>query len=140
MNSFLGFFFRGSFYSFQQLFYQRFSFIVIGLFVVLTILAFWALPRLNELATKIQEEGGKAPLRSHVILLASGASWFKIFYFFVAAGCVAAIVMSLSGQIDRLLPLLSPLLLLVSLAAVGGTIYVFAVPLFSLVESSELIP
>lgn len=113
---------------------KRFILTVLGLFVVLTVLAFWALPRLNEVATQVQAEGGKAPLRSHVALLSWAASWFKIIYTFVAIGCAAAVCLALTGQIDRLLPFLSPVLLVAAVAAVGFTVYVFAMPLFSLVQ------
>ena len=51
-----------------------------------------------------------------------------------------AILMAMIGKIDSLLPVLSPVLLFATVAAVAGTIYVFAMPLFSLVESNELIP
>ena len=115
----------------------RFILTVIGFFVVLTVLVFLALPRLHEL---IQEEGGKAPLRDHVALLSEGASMFKIFFIFIAAGCGGAIFMALTGKIDSLLSVLSPILLFATIAAVAGTIYVFAMPLFSLVESNQLIP
>ena len=118
----------------------RFILTVIGFFVVLSVLVFFALPRLHELTSKIQAEGGKAPLRDHVAMLSEGASMFKIFFIFIAAGCGGAVFMALIGKIDSLLPMLSPVLLFATIAAVAGTIYVFSMPLFSLVESNPLIP
>ncbi len=113
---------------------RRFVLLVLGVFVVFTILSFWALPHLQAVAREVQKEGGGAPLRSHVALLVGLAVWFRVLWFAIAAGCGVAIVLVLIGQLDNFLPFLNFVVSLAGLAAVAFTIYVFFVPFQALLR------
>lgn len=113
---------------------RRFIFSLLTVFAILTVLAWWGLPRLSQLAAEVAQQGGGAPLPAHVKIIAWLGSWFRIFWVMIAIGCAAALVIALTGKIDTLLPLLSGILLVAGFAAVGFTIYVFYLPTLSLLR------
>lgn len=114
----------------------RFVGLTVAVFLVLTALSFWALPRLQDAAAAVQKEGGGAPLKGHIATLVWLAGVFRVAWYGIAMGCGAAILYALTGHMDGLLPVLSGLLLAVGLGAVAFTAWVFFVPFMSLLKQA----
>ena len=116
---------------------RTFAFRVVLIFLILSVLAWWALPRL---AAQYEQVGGmhvkKSPPKVPVTigLLANCAGIFKALWAAIGIGSLAAIVLGFSGKIDTLVPMLNLGLLLVGVAAVSVTIYVFYAPALILIE------
>jgi hypothetical protein len=119
---------------------SRFAVRVIIVFAVLSILAWWALPRLEQQHRIL--EGTRIPGRTisapappaAVALLAKSAGFFKVFWVGVAAGCGIAVLLGFTGKIDTLLPVFNLVLLLAGAGAVALTIYVFYAPTLLLIK------
>ena len=119
---------------------KHFAMRVLVIFAVLSILAWWALPRLETNHTEIVRSlvqkkkdptsGASLPIR----LLAEGAGLFKVFWVAVAIGCGVGVLLAFTGKIDTLLPVLNIGVLLVGVAAVALTIYVFYAPTLLMLE------
>jgi hypothetical protein len=116
---------------------RTFAFRVVLVFLILSVLAWWALPRL---AAQYEQVGGmhvkKSPPKVPVTIgfLATFSGIFKALWAAIGIGSAAAIVLGFTGKIDTLVPILNLGLLLVGVAAVGLTIYVFYAPALILIE------
>jgi hypothetical protein len=117
---------------------KRFSVRVVLVFAILSVLAWWALPRLEDQVARVTSLHSKRmPERNipgAVHLLASSAGLFKAFWGVIALGCAAAIILALAGKIDTLLPVLNIGVLLMGAAAIGLTFYVFYAPTLLVLE------
>jgi len=119
---------------------RRFAVRVVLVFAVLSILAWWALPRLEARHNVL--EGVRLPGRTvgapaaptAVTLLAKSAGVFKVFWVAIAAGCGIAMLLGFTGKIDNLVPVLNLVLLLVGAGAAALTIYVFYAPTLLLIK------
>jgi hypothetical protein len=118
---------------------KRFAARVVLVFSILSILAWWALPRLEEQHRQVKAQGlakrvpGEVPTR--VGLLVGMAGWFKVLWGAIAIGCAAAILLALTGKIDTLVPVLNMAVLLVGAGALGLTFYVFYAPTLLVLEA-----
>jgi len=120
---------------------RRFAVRVVIIFAVLSILAWWALPRLE--AQHRVLEGVRLPGRNvrapapptAVTLLAKSAGIFKVFWVGIAVGCGIAILLAFTGKIDGLVPVFNLALLIAGAGAVALTIYVFYAPTLLLIKS-----
>jgi len=119
---------------------KRFAARVALVFAILSILAWWALPRL-EARHKMLEgvrvagrtiKADEAP--TAVKLLAKSAGFFQVFWTAIAIACAVAVVLGFTGKIDTLMPVLNLVVLLVGAAAVGLTFYVFYAPTLLLIN------
>ena len=113
---------------------KKFALRVVLVFVILSILAWWALPNLTARAEQVAKVSRKATLPGHVQTLLWLAGWFKAIWVALAIGCGAAIVLAFTGKIDTLVPVLSMVVLLVGAGALGLTFYVFYAPTLILLE------
>lgn len=111
-------------------------------FGVLSVLAWWALPRLEERhavleKARISIRSGQKPKEAPLVvrLLAASSGAFKVFWAAIAIGCGAAVLLGFTGKIDTLIPLLNFALLLVGAAALGATFYVFYAPTLLILDS-----
>ncbi len=111
-------------------------------FGVLSVLAWWALPRLEERhavleKARISIRAGQKPKEAPLVvrLLAASAGAFKVFWVGIAIGCGAAVLLGFTGKIDTLIPTLKFVLLLVGAAALGATFYVFYAPTLLILDS-----
>jgi hypothetical protein len=119
---------------------KMFALRVLLVFAILSVLAWWALPRLEAqhgeltrvLATKKKGSPWTEPLSVRFLL--SLAGWFKALWVAIGIGCAAAILLGFTGKIDSLLIVLNIAALLVGVGAVGLTIYVFYAPTLLLIE------
>ena len=108
---------------------RKFAFRVVLVFLILSVLAWWALPRLAaqyEQAVNLQVKKNPPKLPVTIGLLANVAGIFKALWAAILIGSVVAIGLGFTGKIDTLVPVLNVGLLLVGVAAVGLTIYVFS--------------
>ncbi len=105
-------------------------------FLVLSILAWWALPRLLATAEEVNRAvGGKgSALPGPVALLVWAAGWFKALWAVIGLGCAGAVLLALTGKIDTLLHVMNMAVLLVGVAAVALTFYVFYAPVLIAIE------
>jgi len=108
-------------------------------FLILSVLSWWALPRLTGqynqvLNLHLRKGPPKTPVS--VDLLVSLAGIFKGLWAVIGIGSVAAILLGFTGKIDTFVPILNLGLLLVGVAAVGLTIYVFYAPALLLIEGT----
>jgi hypothetical protein len=117
---------------------KRFALRVLLVFGILSVLAWWALPRLEEQVTQVavlkakKMPSGAVPWA--VGLLASSAGLFKGFWVAIAIGCGAAIVLAMTGKVDTLLPVFNIGVLLVGAGAIALTFYVFYAPTLIVLE------
>ena len=119
---------------------KKFAARVVLVFAILSILAWWALPRLEEthgkmtqaLVTKKSSHPWTEPLSIRFLMGLAG--WFKALWVAIGIGCAAAIVVAFTGKVDTLLPVFNIAALLVGMGAVGLTIYVFYAPTLILLE------
>ncbi len=105
---------------------KRFLGLVLLLLALCTILAFLALASTaGRLA--VRNIGGveELPFSSKTIVWL--ASWFRVFWVVIAAGCGAAILLALAGKIDSLVPALNIVLFLANLAALAFLLYILFV-------------
>jgi len=120
---------------------RRFAVRAVIVFAVLSILAWWALPRLESQhkileSVRIPGRNVTAPAApAAVTLLAKSAGVFKVFWVGIAAGCAIAVLLGFTGKIDTLLPVFNLVLLLAGAGAVALTIYVFYAPTLLLIKS-----
>src|SRR5262245_61970483 len=85
---------------------KRFAIRTVLVFAILSILAWWALPRLEERHRML--EGVRIAARTvkasdaptAVTLLAKSAGFFKIFWTAIAIACGVAVVLAFTGKID----------------------------------------
>jgi hypothetical protein len=118
---------------------RTFAFRVVLVFLILSVLAWWALPRLSAQvdqvsALHLKRSAPKVPVA--VGLLSSLAGAFKALWAVIGIGAAAAILLGFTGKIDTLVPVLNLALLVVGVAAVGLTIYVFYAPALMLIEGA----
>jgi hypothetical protein len=117
---------------------RRLQFICrVGLvFLVLSVLAWWALPRLLAAAEEVNRAtaGTGAPVPASVSILVWAAGWFKAFWAVIGLGCAGAVALALTGKMDTLLRVLNIAVLLVGLAAVAMTFYVFYAPVLVAID------
>jgi hypothetical protein len=119
---------------------RRFAVRVVIIFGVLSILAWWALPRLesqHKVLENVRLPGRNVSAPSApaaVTLLAKSAGVFKVFWVAIAAGCAIAVLLGFTGKIDNLLPVFNLSLLLAGAGAVALTIYVFYAPTLLLIK------
>jgi len=119
---------------------RRFALRVALVFAVLSILAWWALPRLEAQHRTVQEirlpgRAVAAPAAPIVVkLLAKSSGLFKLFWVGIAVGCGLAVGLAFTGKIDNLVPIANLVLLLVGAGAVALTIYVFYAPTLLLIK------
>ena len=116
---------------------RKFASRVVMVFLILSVLAWWALPRLaaqyeQVLSMHVKSIPPKLPVT--IELLASIAGIFKALWAAIGIGSATAIVLGFTGKIDTLVPIFNLGLLLVGVAAVGVTIYVFYAPALILIE------
>jgi hypothetical protein len=109
-------------------------------FGILSVLAWWALPRLEERKAVfenarrlIQKESPEAPLPVKVLVHSAGV--FKVFWGGIAIGCGAAVLLAFTGKIDTFVPMLNLAVLLVGAAALALTFYVFYAPALLALEA-----
>ncbi len=114
---------------------KRFILALIGLFLVLTVLAFVALPFLEKEAVKASVEKG-VRLKSHVGTLADLAGFFQVFWVFIAIGCGVMILLALTGRLDPIVRLMTGIMILAGVGAVAFTGYIFYLPLVSMVQKA----
>jgi len=120
---------------------KHFALRVLLVFGILSVLAWWALPRLEtqhleitrSLVMKKKDPASGAP--TTVRILAESAGIFKAFWVVIAIGCGAAVVIALTGKIDTLLPVFNIGVLLVGAGAIALTFYVFYAPTLLVLES-----
>jgi hypothetical protein len=112
---------------------KRFAVRVVIVFGILSVLAWWALPRLEERKAVFEKArllvkagAPEAPLPIRVLALSAGV--FKVFWAGIAIGCGAAVLLGFTGKFDPLLPTLNVLLLLLAAAAIALTLYAFYAP------------
>ena len=113
---------------------RKFAMRVAVVFLILSILAWWALPRLetqhqvfsHALAQKKAPKTTAAP--GVVSMLAGMAGVFKGFWVAIAIGCGAAVALAFTGKIDSLIPVLNIAVLLLGAGGVALTFYVFYAP------------
>ncbi len=116
---------------------KKFAMRVLLVFGILSVLAWWALPRLSEEHDKVIKMASKKnpPKVPGVIsLLATGSGLFKAFWVAIAIGCAAAVVLAFTGKIDTLVPVLNIAVLLVGAGAIALTFYVFYAPTLMMIE------
>jgi len=116
---------------------RMFAYRVVLVFLILSVLAWWALPRLAaqyEQVVALHAKKSPPMLPVTIGLLAKCAGIFKALWAAIGLGSVAVIVLGFTGKIDSLVPMLNLGLLLVGVAAVGVTIYVFYAPALILIE------
>jgi hypothetical protein len=117
---------------------KRFALRVLLVFGILSVLAWWALPRLEEQVAQVaalkakKMPSGGVPWA--VGLLAQSAGLFKGFWVAIAIGCGAAIVLAMTGKVDTLLPVFNIGVLLVGAGAIALTFYVFYAPTLIVLE------
>ena len=104
-------------------------------FGILSILAWWALPRLEERKAvfetarlRARSNAPGAPLPVRILALSTGV--FKVFWAGIAIGCGAAVLLAFTGKIDTLLPAVNFIVLVIGAAALALTFYVFYAPAF----------
>jgi hypothetical protein len=112
---------------------KRFALRVALVFGVLSVLAWWALPRLQERHAELEKlrfRAAKAPPPAPKVvrLLAASATAFKVFWVAIAIGCAAGVALGFTGKIDTLIPVLNLVLSLAAAAALAATFYVFYAP------------
>ena len=116
---------------------KKFAMRVLIVFGVLSILAWWALPRLAEQydqVASIHVKKGPPKTSGFVHFLATASGVFKGFWVAIAIGCAAAVVLAFTGKIDSLVPVLNIAVLLVGAGALGLTFYVFYAPTLIMIE------
>jgi hypothetical protein len=124
---------------------KAFALRVAIVFGILSVLAWWALPRLQErhaILEKVRLTARKdsaPPAPALVTALAVSAGVFKVFWVGIVLGCAAGVLLGFTGKIDTLLPLLNFILLLVAAAALALTFYVFYAPALLLLGANKLI-
>lgn len=118
---------------------KSFAIRVALVFGVLSVLAWWALPRLEaqksvfeKARLLVKSKTPEAPLPVRVLALSAGV--FKVFWVAIAVGCGAAVLLGFTGKIDTLLPTLNLIVLLVGAAALALTFYAFYAPTLMLLE------
>jgi hypothetical protein len=119
---------------------KRFAIRVALVFGILSVLAWWALPRLEERKAVfdnarrlIKKESPEAPLPVKILVLSAGV--FKVFWAGIAIGCGAAILLAFTGKIDTFVPTLNLVVLLVGAGALALTFYVFYAPALLALEA-----
>ena len=116
---------------------RMFAYRVVLVFLILSVLAWWALPRLAaqyEQVVNLHVRKSPPMLPVTISLLAKCAGIFKALWAAIGIGSVAAIALGFTGKIDTLVPTLNLGMLLVGVGAVGVTIYVFYAPALILIE------
>ena len=120
---------------------KAFAFRVALVFGVLSVLAWWALPRLEAQHGLLEKarltwKGDKKPPPAPTVvsILVASAGAFKVFWAAIAVGCGAAVLLGFTGKFDALLPTLNLVLLLVGAAALAATFYVFYAPTLLLLD------
>jgi len=119
---------------------RRFAVRVAIVFGVISILAWWALPRLETQhkileGARISVRAGKAAgAPAPVTILAKSAGLFKVFWVAIAAGCAAAVVLAFTGKIDTLLPVFNLVVLAAGAGSLALTFYVFYAPTLILIK------
>jgi hypothetical protein len=122
---------------------RKFGVRVLIVFAILSVLAWWALPRLETQHSEILRSlvskkkdpatAGPTPVR----LLAEGTGLFKAFWGVIAIGCGVGVALAFTGKIDSLLPVMNIGVLLLGLGAVVLTFYVFYAPMLLMVEAAR---
>jgi hypothetical protein len=109
-------------------------------FSIISMLAWWALPRLEAeycefLRARLTQRTGRVTAEPGLAwLLVSGAGAFRVFWGAIAVGCAVAVVLALTGKIDSFLPVLNLGMVVLGLAAVALTFYVYYAPTLLLAE------
>ena len=117
---------------------KKFAMRVLLVFGILTVLAWWALPRLaeqHEQVIKLHVKKSPPKIPVTIDLLASMSGVFKAFWVAIAIGCGAAVVLAFTGKIDTLVPVLNIAVLLVGAGAIAVTFYVFYAPTLLMLEA-----
>ena len=113
------------------------------IFLLFTVMAWWVLPTFRERIQDIQKavpatKGSKAKpapeLPAMVSVLVACVGMFKVFWGAIAIGCGAAALLTLTGKIDTLVPVLNWVLLAVGVAIVALCFYVFYLPSITLLD------
>jgi hypothetical protein len=119
---------------------KAFAVRVLIVFSVLSILAWWALPRLesqygefSRSAMRKVSHSGTEP--ASIRLLSGLAGWFKVLWVAIAIGCGAGVLLAFTGKIDTLVPVLNIAVLLLGAGALGLTFYVFYAPTLLALEA-----
>jgi hypothetical protein len=116
---------------------KKFAMRVLIIFGILSILAWWALPRLAdqyEQVTRMNTRKLPPKTSTFVGFLASASGVFKAFWVAIAIGCAAAVLLAFTGKIDTLVPVLNIVVLLVGAGAIALTFYVFYAPTVIMIE------
>lgn len=113
---------------------KKFAIRVVIVFLILSVLAWWALPNLTARADEVSKMVRKATVPGQVKMLVWLAGWFKALWVAISIGCGAAILLAFTGKIDSLIPVLSMAVLLVGAGAIALTFYVFYAPTLIVLE------
>jgi hypothetical protein len=113
---------------------KKFISTVVVLFLICTLLAFWALPMMVARSNEVIKESGHGKLPGHIQTVLFVATWFKMFWVAIAIGCGVAIGAALTGKVDGLLPILNIGMMVAAAGAVAFMFYVFYLPAQILVE------
>lgn len=116
---------------------HRFVLRVGVVFAILSVVAWWALPNFAGKANEAARAVGRGPLPGHLATLLWLAGGFKALWVAIALGCGAGLLLALSGKLDSLLPVLNVVVLVIGLAAVALTFYVFYAPALILIQGAR---
>jgi hypothetical protein len=110
-------------------------------FGILSMLAWWALPRLQEQHAVLEKvrltaRRDATPPAAPILVkaLAYSAGVFKVFWAGIAIGCAAGILLAFTGKIDALIPTLNLVLLLAGAAGLALGVYVYYAPTLILLD------
>lgn len=120
---------------------KTFALRVALVFGVASMLAWWALPRLQERHAVLEKvrltarRDAMPPAAPTLVkVLAYSAGVFKVFWAGIAIGCAAGILLAFTGKIDTLIPTLNLVLLLAAAAGLILAGYVLYAPALILLD------
>ena len=100
-------------------------------FVICLVFTFWALPYMGAAIEAVVKESGVSPAESSNFLY-KAAGLFKVFVGAIAIGCLVMAFVALRGYVDRLLPILNIVILVLGFGLVALTFYAYFAPIISL--------